>query len=277
MSEKNQYSVIMYLAGFHEVEVGQKLADCEFGFEKENNQYFLSTVVSAESIEEARFKGESRLNQVLSILVVNTGIYYQVSGIHINQISGEKPFVYMSPMAFQRIRYLPFPKEEFAKVEELIELLDGFPFQENSTKRIDKAINYFLSGCDLELNWRSESFLNFFKVIELVSNGFRDSFVQTLIVQLNNSLLGNLTEKEIQQLLTPKRLIQYTCVKIGLSDECNISEVVDLRNEFSAHARMKEITVTPETFNHCKSLAGRTIIKYANFIQSNTKNVSKKS
>jgi hypothetical protein len=267
MSEKNQYSVIMYLAGFHEVEAGQKLADCEFGFEKENNQYFLSTVVSAESIEEAKFKGELRLNQVLSVLVVNTGIYYQVSGIHINQLSGKKPFIYVSPMILQRMVYLPFPKEIFEKVEELIKLLDNLPFQEDSTKRIDKAINYFLRGCDLELNWRSESFLNFFKVIELVSNGFREGFVQTLIVQLNSSLLGNLTEKEIQQLLTPKRLIQYTCSKIGLSDECNISEVVDLRNEFSAHARMKEIIVTPETFNHCKSLARRTIIKYANFMR----------
>jgi len=272
MSEKNQYSVIMYLAGFHEVEVGQKLADCVFGFEKENNQYFLSTAVSAESIEEARFKGEIRLNQVLSVLVVNTGIYYQVSGIHINQISGEKPFIDMSPMVFQRRVYLPYPKEKFENVGELIKLLDNLPFQEESTKRIDKAINYFLRGCDLELNWRSESFLNFFKVIELVSNGFRDSFVQTVIAQLNNSLLGKLTEKEIQQLLTPKRLIQYTCGKIGISNECNISEVVDLRNAFSAHARMKEITVTPETFNHCKSLAGKTILEYVNFVQSNTKN-----
>ena len=161
MSAKNQYSVIMYLAGFHEVEVGQKIADCGFGFEKRDNQYFLSTVVSAESNEEARRKGELRLVQVLSIFAVYTGITYPISGIHINQIAGKKPFLYMSPMVLQRTRYLPFPKEEIQKVGELIELLDRLPSEEGSTKRIDRAINYFLGGCYLELKWRSESFLDF--------------------------------------------------------------------------------------------------------------------
>jgi hypothetical protein len=271
MSEKNQYSVIIYLKGFHEVELGQKIAGCEFGFEPENNQYFLSTVVTAESIEEAKRKGELRLNQVLSVFVIHTGITYPVSGIHVNQISGKKPFLYSSFMILGRTTYLPISKEKIEEIEKSIELFDKLPSQERSTKRVDKAINYFLRGCYLETQWRSESFLNFYKAIELISHDFRKNFGQTLINQLKDTLLRDLTEEEMQKPLTPKRLIQFACGQLGITDACDISKIVTLRSQFSAHARLKEVTVSPEDFNNCKILAGKTILKYADYIQT-TKN-----
>ena len=268
MSEKNQYAVIIYLRGFHEVEVGQKIADCEFGFEQENNQYFLSTIVTAESIEEAKRKGERRLDQVLSVFVIHTGITYPIGGIHVNQISGKQPFLYSSFMNLGRTTYLPISKEKIEEIGKSVELLDKLPNQERSTKRVDKAINYFLRGCYLETQWRSESFLNFYKAIELISHDFRENFGQILINQLKDTLLKDLTEEEIQELLTPKRLIQFACEQLGISDVCDISKIVTLRNQFGAHARLEEVTVSPDDFNNCKILAGKTILRYANHIQT---------
>ncbi len=65
MSLENKFSVKAYLEGFHKVEIGQKVADCEFGFDSKRNQYFLSMIISANSMQEAKHKGELRLKQVL--------------------------------------------------------------------------------------------------------------------------------------------------------------------------------------------------------------------
>jgi hypothetical protein len=261
----------MYLRGFHDAEIGQKIANCELGFEQENNRYFLSTTVTAESIKEAKRKGELRLNQVLSVFVIHTGITYPISGIHVSQISGRQPFLYSSFMTLETMTYLPISKEKIEEIGKLVELLDKLPSQKHSTKRVDKAINYFLRGCYLETQWRSESFLNFYKAIELISHHFKGDFSQTLINQLRDTLLKDSTEKEIQELLTPKRLIQFACGQLGIGDVCGVSKIVTLRNQFGAHARLEEVTVSPEDFNNCKILASRTILKYANYIQT-TKN-----
>jgi hypothetical protein len=115
MTGINQYSVKMHLEGFHPVEVGQKISDCEFGFETRNNQYFLSTIVSAENRDKAKRKGELRLNQVLSVFVLHTGMIYPISGIHVDQISGKKPFIYTSHLTLGKTTYLPIPKEKKSK------------------------------------------------------------------------------------------------------------------------------------------------------------------
>ena len=268
MSLKNQYEVRAYLKGFHEVEVGQRIADCEFGFEQENGQYFISKTVTTENVEEAKRKGELRIRQVLSVFVLHTGIVYQVSGIHVNQISGKKPFLHSSFMNLGSTTYLPISKEKIEEIGKLTVLLDKLPVQESSTKIVDKAINYFLRGCYLETQWRAESFLNFYKVIELISSDFRDDFSQTVSNQLTESLLKDLTDKEKEELLTPKRLIQFTCGKLEMKDACNIPKIVELRNKFGAHAKLKEVIVSPEEFNDCKVLAAKMVMKYAGHIQA---------
>lgn len=268
MSEKNQYSVRAYLKGFHKVEVGQKIADCEFGFDNESKQFFLSTIVSAENNEEAQSKGWLRLNQVLSIFAVYTGITYSVSGIHVYQISGKKPFIHSSPMTLARRVYLPIGKDKIEEIGKLVELLDRLPTEDRSTKIVDRAINYFLRGCYLETQWREESFLNFYKVIELISHGFREKFGQTVANQLKGTLFRDLIKEEMQELLTPKRLIQFACEQLGIIDACDISRIVTLRSQFSAHARLEEAIVSSEEFNNCKILAGKTIMKYINYIKA---------
>lgn len=266
MNLQNRYIVKAYLDGFHEVEVGQKIADCEFGFDYDRKQYFLSTIVSTESMEEAKRKGELRLNQVLSVFVVHTGIYYRIGTIGVDQISGEQPFSHSGHVIVTLRRYLPISKEKIEEIGNSIELLDKLPSQERSTKRVDIAINYFLKGCFLETRWVSESFLNFYKVVELISHDFRKSFDLEVGSQLETTLLGNLTEQEIEKLRTPKRLIQFTCEKLGITYACDISRIVELRNEFGAHASLKEVDVSQKELNDYKILAGKSIIEYTNHI-----------
>jgi len=265
MSEKNAYLVKATLNGFHEIELGKKIVDCEFGFE--HNQCFLSTVINADTQEEARRKGALRLKQVLSVFVIHTGVSYTISSIRVEQIAGEEPFLCSAHMNIERMTYLPLGNEKIAEIQKSIEILDRLPNQEQTTARVDRSINYFLRGCYLETKWRSEAFLNFFKVIELVCEDFKESFERTVCNQLKNTLLEDLTRKEVEDLKTQKRLVRFACKQLGITSDFDISEIIRLRPKFSAHATLEEVTVSTEEFNNCKALAGKIIINYLNHIQ----------
>jgi hypothetical protein len=242
LSQQNQYNVIMYFKGFHEVQAGQRFTDCEFGFNKVN-QYFLSSKVSANSSKEAKIKGARRLNQVLSIFVLYSGMIYDVSTIHVFQIAGEEPFLHMAPLMLERTVYLPVSKEKSEKIENWITIFDGLSAEDYSTKRADKSVNYFSKGCYLESRWRSESFLNFFKVIELISQDFVDDFRKELKNQLSNTLLSNITEEEISELQKQKRIVKFACNKLGIKD-FNTSKIVELSHKFGAHTSIEEAIVS---------------------------------
>lgn len=271
MSENNKYCVIIYLEGFHPVEIGQKISDCEFGFEQENKKYFISTIVSAENNEQALCKGELRLNQVLNVITLQTGVSYSKYGVHYNQISGQKPFIFSSIVNLERTVYLPLKKQKIEEITESVELLDNLPNQERSTKITDRAINYFVRGCNLETEWRSESFLNFYKTIELITNQFLKAFDAEINNQLKDTILRSITDKELRELRTPTRLIQFTCQQLGINLSCNISNILNLRNRFSAHARLKEVEVSDEDLWDCKSLAARTILWYEKYLKDQTR------
>lgn len=258
---QNDYIVKAYLNLFHEVELGTKIRDCEFGFDDKRNQYFLSMKVSADSVEEARRKGERRLNQVLSVFVIHTGVSYTYSSIGVDQISGEQPFFHHLFTGITRLTYLPINNEKIAEVEKSIEILDKLA-DERVSIVIERAINYFLRGCYLETRWRSESFLNFYKVIELVAQEFRGSFNQTVARQLSDTLFSGLTEQELKRLRTLKRLMKFMCKQLDIASGEDISRIITLRSKFSAHAVIEEVVVSPEEFNSCKVLAGRTMINY---------------
>lgn len=268
MSVENQYDVIFYLKGFHRVEVGQGLADCKFGFKQERGQFFISKTETAENIQEGKRKGELRIKQVLNVFMLHTGVTYDIDGIFVNQISGKKPFMSTSTLTIRRINYLPISKEKMEEIERTVLLLDKLQPREHTTEKVDKAINYFLQGCHLESQWHAESFLNFYKVIELISNDFRDDFSRTVSTQLKESLLKELTKKEMEVLLTPKRLIQFTCGKLRMENAYDVSKIIELRNKFGAHAGLKEVVVSSEEFNSCKFLAQEIIMKYINHIQA---------
>lgn len=222
MSEKNTYLVKAYLQLFHEIELGREIGGCKIDYDYDRNRYFISTVVSANTPKEAEDKGFLRLSQVLSIFCVHTGVSYKIDTIHINQISGKKPYLYTAPMTFVRRTYLPIGNKKIREIEQTLTILDKLSNEKRSTKVITKAINYFLRGCYLETTWRSEYFLNFYKVIELVAQDFQGSFNQTLKNQLKSTLLEDLTKDEGKQLQTSKRLIQFMCLRLGITSNNDI-------------------------------------------------------
>lgn len=268
MSEKTTYLVKAYLILFHEVELGTKIRDCEFGFDDLRKRYFLSTKVSADSAEEARRKGERRLSQVLSVFTIHTGVSYTHSGIAVDQISGKQPFLHHLFTGFTRLTYLPINNEKILEVKKSIEILDKLT-DERAAILTERAINYFMRGCYLQTTpWRSESFLNFYKVIELIAQDFRERFNQTLENQLKDTLLRSLTRDERKHLQTTKRLMRFMCQQLGITNGYEISEIVNLRHEFSAHATLQEVTVSLEEFNNCKILAEKSLIRYIDMLES---------
>jgi hypothetical protein len=263
--------VKVYLKNFHEIRVPQKISDCEFDFDIARKQYFISTVVSAESGKEAEHKGLKRINHVLGIFEVHVIIPYEIAGIIIHQISGEEPFISLMPLELRRTRFLPLPQEEIDKIGKSIELLDNLPNQETYTKRVNKAISYFRKGCYLEGDWSSEAFLNYYKAMELVSHDFRKAFDSEVSNQLRETLLKDLTELELKDLRTQKRLIQFTTKQLGITSLHNIPRIVELRNKFGAHANLKDVTISQDELNDCKILAANIIIRYLNYLEKEEK------
>lgn len=262
MSIENRYEVKGFLSVFHPIPLGQKIGDCKMDFDQKRKQYFISVVVSAETQKEAEQKGFLRFNQVLPVFCMHTGVSYKMSTITVSQISGSKPYLHSSKIVFVRETHLPLTDEKIGEIENTLKILDKLPNEKRTTKIITRAINYFLRGCYLETQWRSESFLNFYKVTELIAQDFREDFSQHLAKQLKRTLLEKLTKTEINPLLTPKRLVQFMCQQLNISIGDEISRIVALRPKFSAHATLKEVDVSSEEFNKCKALAGKVLINY---------------
>jgi hypothetical protein len=270
MSEENQYSVRAFIDGLQEIEVGTKIGNYEFGFAEFEKQHFLSTVIRAVNMEEATWKSHMKVGKMLSVITLFTGKPYSIRYINIRQISDEQTSRIVSSAMLKPLlvghRSSLLNKDGIEEIRKTSEVIEKLSTEEHLTKVAIRALSYFERGCYLEkAKWRSESFLNFFKAIELLSHDFGKLFDKEVSSQLKNTLLRELTKEDLKAIRTLKRVIQFTCEQLGISD-CNVSEIVNLRSEFSAHARLKEVNVTQKEFNNCKELAGKLIISYVDYI-----------
>ena len=254
---ENTFRVKAYLKVFHKIDTGIKIGDCELGFE--NNRYFLSKTISCNLREEAEEKGRRRINQVLSTLCLYTGVSYRIDSYTVDQICGDEPHLYTSNLLIRSLTLLPIRGEDVTKAEKTLRILDKLP-NEKPAEIIEKAMNYFLRACYLETEWRSESFLNFYKVTELLAQAYRKEFSQAFNEKLKNTLF-ELNKNEIHTLATQTRIMRFMCEQLGISDE-KVSRIVKLRATFSAHATTKEPSVSEEDFNSCKILSSNSLINY---------------
>jgi hypothetical protein len=259
---ENTYQVKAYFGVFHPTDIGTRIGDCEVGFE--NNHYFLSKTIQCNSREEAEKKGKTRIGQVLSTLCLYTGFSYPIENFHVNQISGDEPHLHTSHLILKRITLLPLRNGCLTEVEKTLRILDTLK-EGKPAEIVERAINYFLRGCQLQTEWRSESFLNFYKVTELLAQAYRKIFNQSFNDRLKNTLF-ELSEKEIQTLATQTRIIRFMCKQLGISDH-RVSQIVKLRATFSAHATTHEPDISDDDFNSCKILASNSLI---NFIEKHS-------
>jgi hypothetical protein len=153
------------------------------------------------------------------------------------------------------------------KIVKSTELLYNLQSDQEHSKRANKAISYFRKACFLEREFSSEAFLNYYKATELVSHDFSKAFVKEVSNQLNGTILKDLTDPELKELRTQKRLIQFTAKQLGISESFDIPRIVELRNQFGAHANLKDVIVSEEDFRHCKFLASYIIINYLVYLE----------
>jgi hypothetical protein len=267
MSGENQYVVRAFVDVLQEIEVGTKIGDYEFGFAKFEKQHFLQTVVVARNMTEATWKSHAKFGQMLRIFTLFTGKPCNILYINGKQISDKQTTQsFSSTILVPKVvaHKSPFDEEKIEEIRKTANAIENLPKGRSAMVAI-RALSYFERGCYLERKWRSESFLNFFKGVELISYDFQKLFDTEVNNQLGNTLLRKLTKEELEAMRTLKRVIQFTCEQLGISD-CNVSEIVNLRSEFSAHARLKEVNVTQKEFNNCKELAGKLIISYVDYI-----------
>lgn len=265
LSERNQYLVRAYIDGLQEIEAGTQVGDYEFGFDTLEKQHFLSTVVTAKNTTEAIWTGEMILSRILSIFTLYTGMPYHILHINGELISNKEPHLKFDSRRLEVVHYAPFDKNKIEEIRKAVGVIERLPYGEHSTEVAFRAVNYFERGCYLEKKWRSESFLNFYKVVELISYDFRKHFDREVSNLLKNTLLGDFTKEDLKEMRTSKRLIQVTCEQLGIT-ECAISEIVKLRSRFIAHARLEELNVTKKEFSNCKELAEKLIISYVNYV-----------
>jgi len=105
----NQYKVKAYVKGFNQLKVPQTILDCEFNLDFDKQRYFASTVVFANSGNEAQKKGMERINLVIGMFEVYIIYHFEIYDVFVEQISGEEPFIHSSSFVVQRDRILPFP------------------------------------------------------------------------------------------------------------------------------------------------------------------------
>ena len=270
----NHYKIQAFLNGFFPIKTPLKIANCEIDLEKLRKQYFVSTIASGESADEAQKKGMEQINQVLGIFQVYFPIHLEIGSIHRIQVSGEEPFITSIALILQRTRFLPIPQEMVDKIVKSTELFANLPSDQKSSRRINKAINYFRKACFLEREYSSEAFLNYYKATELVSHDFNKAFVKEVNDQLNGTVLKDLTDQEMKELRTQKRLIQFTVKQLGISEPFDIPRIVELRNQFGAHANLKDVIVSKEDFRNCKFLASFIIINYLDYLEKEGKSKS---
>jgi hypothetical protein len=258
----NQYIVYLFLKEFNEVKGKRRFVDCELGFDNDVKRYYLSTHINAFTIEEAKKVGEKRLYKVLNFIQLLTGVSHPIIGIQAYLVSGNDIFSQVVPMMLTRTRYVPLDEPKIKEIANFITKYDNIAGNGETTKKLDQVINYYVRGCRLESTWRTESFLNFFKVIELISHNFVRNFNQQISTELKDTLLQDLTPEEVGKLQTDRRLIKYMCKELKILEEFDIKKMVRLRHEVSAHANVEEPEITMSDFNSCKCLAGQAIIKY---------------
>ena len=134
---------------------------------------------------------------------------------------------------------------------------DIFSLSQNLDQLSKKALAYFIIGMRLN-KWPVESFLNFFKSIELISSRFTSNFDKNL-----KEKIPDLTDREIRSLRTRKRLIKQACLEVGLNDvDKTIDEFVQVRNSQDVAHPTKDTPFKDEYVQPCKDLARELIIAY---------------
>lgn len=260
------WRVEAYLTGLKLPE-GKMVID-GFTINKEDKHYILSTEVEAEDNQKAEIEAEEKFKSFIMALSLGAKTSYNYSICRATCVKwyGTKPLSSLSlDMSCSILEEL---KESDAK-----NILSIIRALESGDKYTCQAIKYFLMGLKLGSLWKSESFLNFYKAIELLwgkdarylkkefkehIQAFMDSHISAGEISLN----AKETEDFVNQIVRGKILMFYICNKLGYaSEEIEKSgRLVEIRND-AAHPSGDPDEVTEAELNFCRDIAQKLILQ----------------
>lgn len=214
--------------------------------------------VNAENIGEVSKIAKVKYEDFFDSLMLSTGnaIDYEILGA--DEITPDRE----KKESFERVSARLFVTGKVIVDDETREKMwqereDIFSLSQNLDQLSKKALAYFIIGMRLK-KWPVESFLNFFKSIELISNTFTSNFNKNL-----KEKIPDLTDREIRILGTRRRLIKQACLGVGLNDvEKTIDEIVKVRNSQDVAHPRADTPFKDEYVQPCKDLARDLFIAY---------------
>lgn len=245
---------------------------------KENKNY-METIVYATSPDEARTIIFKRFEEIASIMSFETDLKFELVITDVLQIIEEGEIGHGES---DLILSITIPKRIMNKdIKEINILNKEFV---NFEDIIKSAMRYYERGVKIE-EWSTEAFINFFKSIELISDKYLKQAKQEKEEENKKNLDKNINRiieeikkgyydqqsvikaaKQIYDIgkVERKRRIELAAIDLNVEglDLNDIKELVNIRNEVSAHANSQSKVLTQNNVLLCKNFAKKIIKGY---------------
>lgn len=247
----------------------------EVTFSLEENLNYATLNLEANSIEAAEEIALRKVNYILKVLKFVLNSDFNCSIYSVNETTkGDKLKEGFTEIKASLAVIKDFPTD---KLDEINFILENY---KNSDSVGKAAFDFFIDGFGVK-DYNNESFINFFKSIEIISNEYVDEAkeektlevkqeLHTLIKKLEKAIY-NMHDKKINSLvkqiyslgfIEAKRKLRLVLRNLGLNEyDEQIGELPTLRNDV-AHGKVKYDPVTNEQLNICKEIAKNVITRY---------------
>lgn len=240
---------------------------------------YIETVVSGDSTEEARKVVLNKFEDGSSFLAFETDSKFKLIITDVIQIvsKGERGYGESDILGIMSIPRM-ITNQDIENINKLIKM-------NSELDKITKAaLKYYERGIKIQ-EWNTESFINYFKVIELISNKYLDKAKQEQEEENREKLDQNISKiiaeiksgqydrkiiiksaKEIYNIgkVGLRRRIELAAIDLGVEEftEEDIKKLVRTRNEVSAHANSQSELIGDEELKMCKSFAKKILHGY---------------
>ena len=240
---------------------------------------YIETVVNGDSTEEARKVVLNKFEDVSSFLAFETDSKFKLIITDVIQIvsKGERGYGESDILGIMSIPRI-ITNQDIENINKLIKM-------NSELDKITKAaLKYYERGIKIQ-EWNTESFINYFKVIELLSNKYLDKAKQEQEEENREKLDQNISKiiaeiksgqydrkiiiksaKEIYNIgkVGLRRRIELAAIDLGVEEftEEDIKKLVRTRNEVSAHANSQSELIGDEELKMCKSFAKKILHGY---------------
>lgn len=244
-----------------------------------DGKIYIETVVNGDSTEEARKVVLNKFEDISSFLAFETDSKFKLIITDVIQIvsKGERGYGESDILGI-----MPIPRmitnQDIENINKLIKM-------NSELDKITKAaLKYYERGIKIQ-EWNTESFINYFKVIELLSNKYLDKAKQEqeegnrekldqnigkIIAEIKSGQYDRKiiikSAKEIYNIgkVGLRRRIELAAIDLGVEEITaeDINKLVRTRNEVSAHANSQSELIGDEELKMCKSFAKKILHGY---------------